>query len=294
MSITAIPVLGRIMMELNITRTRMGAVTISAAAVDDACGWILLATISSVVQARFHPWITLRMIALTAGFFLLMLLVIRPMLVRFVQRAIARGAGDMGINGLAIVYSVLFLCAMATSAIGIFAIFGAFMLGTILSDQVEFRESMARHLRDFLTVIFLPIFFTYTGLRTNIGTLESPVEWLMFAGILLCAVAGKLGGCGMAAALSGFPRREALSIGTLMNTRGLMELIVINVGRDLGVLPDSVFCMLVLTALVTTFMTTPLLLWLKKGTELEPFILQSEFLAQEASHPDAARDRETV
>ena len=181
-------------------------------------------------------------------------------------------------NSLALVYGTLFLCALATSMIGIFAIFGAFMLGTVLSDEPLFRDVMIRHLRNFLTVIFLPIFFTYTGLRTDLGTLHSPLQWIMFLGVLGCAVAGKLGGCGIAARLSGFSPREALCIGTMMNTRGLMELIVINVGRDLGVLPDSVFCMLVLMALATTIMTTPLLLSFMRGTELEPFINESGFL----------------
>lgn len=279
MSITAIPILGRMMIELNITRTRLGAVTISAAAVDDACGWILLATISSIVQAQFEIWSTVRMVAATVGFFLFVLGVVRPLLKRFVRQAIARGEGDMGMNSLAVVYGVLFLCAMATSMIGIFAIFGAFMLGTVLSDEPQFRAVMVRHLRNFLAVIFLPIFFTYTGLKTDIGTLATPVEWLFFVAVLVCAIGGKLGGCGVAARMGGFSARESVCIGTMMNTRALMELIVINVGRDLGVLPDSVFCMLVLMALVTTVMTTPLLLRFMEGTELEPYIRQSGFLA---------------
>jgi Kef-type K+ transport system membrane component KefB len=278
MSITAIPILGRLMMELNITRTRIGAITISAAAVDDACGWILLATISSVVQAQFQVWVTLTMIAQTIGFFLFVLLVLRPLLKRFVQRALRQGAGDMGMNSLAVIYGILFLCALVTSMIGIFAIFGAFLLGTVLSDEPQFRDVMIRHLRNFLTVIFLPIFFTYTGLRTDLGTLHSPLQWTLFLAVLGGAVAGKLGGCGLAAWWSGFSSRESLCIGTMMNTRALMELIVINVGRDLGVLPDSVFCMLVLMALATTIMTTPMLLRFMRGTELEPFINVSGFL----------------
>ena len=184
----------------------------------------------------------------------------------------------MGMNSLAVIYGTLFLCALVTSMIGIFAIFGAFLLGTVLSDEPQFRDVMIRHLRNFLTVIFLPIFFTYTGLRTDLGTLHSPLQWMLFLAVLGCAVAGKLGGCGLAAWWSGFSARESLCIGTMMNTRALMELIVINVGRDLGVLPDSVFCMLVLMALATTIMTTPMLLRFMRGTELEPFINVSGFL----------------
>lgn len=278
MSITAIPILGRLMMELNITRTQIGAITIAAAAVDDACGWIILATISSLVQAQFQIWHSLGMVLATAVFFLFLVFVARPWLRLFVRRALARGRGDLSLNSLAVVLVLLFLCALATSVIGIFAIFGAFLLGTVLSDETEFREVMARHLRDFLTVFFLPIFFTYTGLRTNLGTLASGTHWLLFGAVLFCAVFGKLVGCSIAARASGFRCRDALCIGTMMNTRALMELIVINVGRDLGVIPDSVFCMLVLMALATTVMTTPLLVWFMPGTELEPYIRASGFL----------------
>ena len=175
-------------------------------------------------------------------------------------------------------FVVLFLCAIATSLIGIFAIFGAFILGTVLSDEHELRDAMTGQLRNFLTVLFLPIFFTYTGLRTNIGTLESGAHWLFLLAVLGCAIFGKLGGCSIAAKLGGFSTREGLCIGAMMNTRGLMELIVVNVGKDLGVITDSVFCMLVCMALITTVMTTPLVLWFMKGTELEPFIRSSGFV----------------
>jgi Kef-type K+ transport system membrane component KefB len=276
-SVTAIPVLGRVMMELNITRTRLGTVTISAAAVDDACGWILLATISSIVRAEFDPWASLRMTAATLGFTAVMLLAVRPLMKVYIGWALRRDGGDLSPTSLAVVLVVMFLAALATSKIGIFAIFGAFLLGTALSDEIEFRAIFARHMRDFLTVFFLPIFFTYTGLRTDLGTLNSAAHWLLLLGVLACAVAGKLGGCWIAARAGGFSPREAACIGALMNTRGLMGLIVTNVGRDLGVIPDSVFCMLAMMALVTTVMTTPLVLLFMRSTELEPFIRQSEF-----------------
>ncbi len=279
MSITAIPVLGRIMLELNITRTRLGAITISAAAVNDACGWIILATISSIVASRFQLGQTLTMIGATLIFFLMMLFAARPVLKRLVQLALRREGSELGFNSFAVLLVLLFLCSMATSLIGISAIFGAFLLGTMLSDEPEFRDAVSGQLRNFLTVFFLPIFFTYTGLRTDLGTLQSGTQWLFFGGVLACAVLGKLGGCGVAAWLTGFSRREAFIVGAMMNTRGLMELIVINVGRDLGVVTDSVFCMLVLMALLTTMMTTPLLLLGMRGTELEPFIRESGFLA---------------
>jgi Kef-type K+ transport system membrane component KefB len=275
MSITAVPVLGRIMVELNITRTRLGAVVISAAAVGDAVGWTLLATVSSIVQANFQPWRTVGMIGATLGFFLLMLFAIGPIMKRFLRRAIVRGGGDLQSGSLAILYAAVFLCAMITNRIGIFAVFGAFLLGTVLSSETAVRDVMTSHLRAFLTVIFLPIFFTYTGLRTDMGALHVPVHWLIFVGILVCAVLGKMGGCAFAARIGGFSSREAICAGAMMNTRGLMELVVVNVGRELGVIPDSVFCMLVLMSLVTNVMTMPLVLTFMPGTELEPFIRES-------------------
>ena len=278
MSITALPVLGRIMLELNITRTRIGTITISAAAINDAVGWTLLAAVSALVAGHFELNATLAMIAATIAFALCMLFVAKPALCWWVRRALHKGRGDIGIDSLAILMAVIFASAIATNLIGIFAIFGAFFLGAILSSEAEFREAVSRRLRDFVTAFFLPIFFTYTGLRTNVGSLTSGPLWLLCGLVLLAAVVGKFGGCGVTAWLSGFSKREAACIGTMMNARGLMELIVINVGYQLRVIPPSVFCMLVIMALVTTVTTTPSLLRLMRGTELEPFIEQSEFL----------------
>ncbi len=217
------------------------------------------------------------MIAATGAFTALMLLVVRPLMRAYVRWALRRDGGDLSPTSLAVVLVVMFLAALATSKIGIFAIFGAFLLGTVLSDEIEFREVFARHMRDFLTVFFLPIFFTYTGLRTNIGALDTAMHWALLLGVLTCAVAGKLGGCWVAAWAGGFPPHDAACIGALLNARGLMGLVVANVGRDLGVIPDSVFCMLTLMALATTVMTTPLVLHFMRSTELEPFIRQSAF-----------------
>ena len=270
MSITAIPVLARILLELDIVRTRIGAVTMTAAAVDDVIGWILLATVSSIVQAQFNGWRIAQMTFYTLAFFAFVALLLRPAMKWLLKRCYVGEKGDeISGTGLGLVLVVLFLCCIATSLIGIFAIFGAFLLGAALSDELPLRKAMGRELRDFLSVFFLPIFFTYTGLRTNIGSLETVTHWLILAGVLAAAITGKLGGCTFAAWRGGFQLREAACIGAMMNTRGLMELIVINVGRQLGVIPDSLFCMLVLMAVITTLMTTPLLLWLAPGTELE-------------------------
>jgi len=292
LSITAIPILGRMMMELNINRTRIGAITISAAAVDDATGWIMLATVAGIVRAQFDPTATLLMVAETVGFALVMIFVVKPVLQRWARHVLRQGRGELGINSLAALMAMIFACAVVTSYIGIFAIFGAFFMGAVLSGEHEFRQAVGRRLRDLVTAFFLPIFFTYTGLRTNVGTLGSAELWLLCGLVMAAAIVGKFGGCGLAAWASGFSRRESACIGVMMNTRALMELIVINLGYELRVIPPSVFCMLVLMALITTVMTTPILMRVMRGTELETCIDQSEFKrpALPAAEPISAVD----
>jgi Kef-type K+ transport system membrane component KefB len=263
------------MLDLGITRTRLAALTIAAAALEDAAGWILLAAVAAGARAAFSPLHTAGMITATAAFTLFLFLVARPILVRFVRRAMQAGNGELSVDALAALLVVLLCCAMTTSLIGIFAIFGAFLLGAVLSGEEAFREAINRRLRDFVTAFFLPIFFAYTGLRTRVDTLETWQLWALAAAVSAAAVLGKFGGCWLAGRLAGLSRRESACVGAMMNTRGLMELIVINVGKERGVIPDSVFCMLVLMALLTTFMTTPLLLRLMSGTELEEPIRRS-------------------
>ncbi len=284
MSITAIPILGRIMMELGITRSKIGTLTISAAAVNDAIGWILLATIAALVKSGQSggggvDWgQTGWMLIATVLFALGMVYVVRPLLRQWVARAMRNESQELSLNNMAILLVILLACSIVTNRIGIFAIFGAFVLGAILSEEHEFREAVNRKFMDFVTVFFLPIFFAYTGARTDIGTLGTPLLWGLCGLVCLAAIVGKFGGCGLAAWLTGSRPREAACIGVMMNARGLMELVVINVGKDLGVIPDSVYCMLVLMALLTTVMTTPILLRTMRGTELEPLIEASGFL----------------
>lgn len=290
MSITALPILGRLMMELNLTRTRVGAITITAAAMDDAAGWILLAAVTSVVRGNFEVWQTLKMLGQTLLFAAGMLLVARPLLVRWARTVVKDR--ELTLNGLAGTLLLVLACGLVTNLIGIFAIFGAFLFGAVMSTEEEFREAVNKRLRDFVTVFFLPIFFTYTGLRTDVQSLATPELWLMCGLVLAAAIIGKFVGCGVAARLSGFPPREAACIGAMMNTRALMELIVINVGYQLGVIPHSVFCMLVIMALVTTVMTTPILLRLARGTSLWPDIERSIFVQGEgilAAAPSVSR-----
>ncbi|MEI6234610.1 MAG: cation:proton antiporter [Planctomycetota bacterium] len=286
MSITAIPVLARIMMELNIATTRLGAITITAAAIDDASGWIMLASVSAVVRSTFSPTGTALMALETVAFSAFVLLILKPILVRVWRAALKKGAvgtaGKLDVNWLSAIFAILFLCAIVTNLIGIFAIFGAFLLGAAMSSEPEFKEMVGERIRDVVTALFLPIFFAYTGLRTKIGSLDTGTLWLAAGLVSACAIIGKFGGCSLAARVSGFSWRESTCIGAMMNTRGLMELVVINAGYELHVIPESVYCMLVLMAIVTTVMTVPVLLRTMKGTELEEPIGRSSFARNEA------------
>jgi len=277
MSITAIPILGRIMMELDIARSRLGAITITSAAIDDAMGWILLAMCAAMVRAEFQWENTLLMLGEAVAFAAIMIFMVRPFLKRWANWALRRDKGELGLNSLAMLFILMFLCAIATNLIGIFSIFGAFILGATLSTETAFREAIRRQLSQFVTAFFLPIFFTYTGLRTDVGELEGGMLWVFAAAVSAAAIIGKFGGCTFAARIGGLDWRQSSCVGVMMNTRALMELIVINVGYELGVIPPSVFAMLVIMAVLTTVMTTPILLRLSRGTELEPMIAASSF-----------------
>ncbi len=277
LSITAIPVLGRVMIEFNIQRTQLGVLTITAAAMDDALGWILLAVVSAIIGAHFEMGTALKMLALTALFTAGMGFVVRPLLVRWIQTVVDPHTGQLSLNGLAVTLIILFLCAAATNLIGIFSIFGAFVLGVILYDQHAFREAIFGRLKDFVTVFFLPIFFTFTGLYTDMGSLDSGRLWLYLGAVLLASFVGKFCGCLFGAKLSGLGTRQASCVGIMMNTRGLMGLIAANVGLQMGVVPKPVYCMLVLMCIVSTVLLSPVLRRLMVGTELETAFQQSEF-----------------
>ncbi|OWK36174.1 cation:proton antiporter [Fimbriiglobus ruber] len=293
MCITALPTLGRMMIEMGINRTRMATVVVTAAAVGDAIGWILLATVAALSASAYHPTETAKMVGLTVAFAAFMYLVVRPVLGRYFRKTLLKNQGQLSMNALAVLLVALLVCSIATNKIGIFAIFGAFLLGALLSDEPAFRAAVTVRLRDFVNAFFLPIFFTNTGLRTDINSLPGGTMWVVCGAVVAAAVVGKLGGCAVAARLTGSSWRESLLIGAMMNTRGLMELIVINVGYDLGVIPRSLFCMLVLMAVITTMMTTPIVLWLRRGTELEEPIARSGFLGGPLP-PQAAETRDRV
>jgi Kef-type K+ transport system membrane component KefB len=279
MSITAIPILGRILIEMGLQHTALGALVIAAAACDDAVGWTLLAAVSALATGNFEPAAIARMVGATLAFAAAILFVVRPLLLPRLERAVTRdGEPRLSLGVLSVLLATLFAAAWVTSRIGIFAIFGAFLLGAALSGVKRVREAVTAQLSDFVTVFFLPIFFTYTGLRTFVGALDSPEAWGWCAAVFAVAVLGKWGGCGLAARLSGLPAGEAACVGVLMNTRALMELIVINVGMDLGVIPPAVYCMLVFMAIGTTLMATPLATRLLRGTPHEATLVARGFL----------------
>ncbi|HYE36821.1 cation:proton antiporter [Methylocaldum sp.] len=255
-SITAVPILGRIMMEFDLTRTRIGVITISSAAINDAVGWTLLAFISAVVTAHFSVAGMLMQVASLLLYVIVCWYVVRQVLRLLVRRFDFDGQA-LPQDLMAILLVIVFTSAMLTSKLGIFAIFGGFMMGVLLHDQHGLVEAWKHKVADLVTVFFLPIFFTYTGLRTDVGGLETAELWFWCAGLVSLAVMGKFGGCYIAARLSGLKRPEARNIAIMMNTRALMELVVVNLGFDLGVIPSQVFTMLVLMAIASTIMTAP-------------------------------------
>jgi Kef-type K+ transport system membrane component KefB len=261
-SITALPILGRILMELDLTRSRVGVIAISSAAINDVIGWLMLAVVTALTVAEFSPANFALKIGLILIYVALCWWVVRPLLLRLLRRSGADG-GKLSLNLVGILVSAIFLSGMTTYHLGIFAIFGGFMLGVLLHDQAAFVRAWRDKVGDFVVVFFLPIFFTYTGLRTNVGALNSAQMWGWCVLLVLLASVGKFGGCHFAARRSGMSAQEAKAIGIMMNTRGLMELVVLNVGLDLGVIPPEVFTMLVIMAIASTVVTTPALkIWL--------------------------------
>ena len=257
-SITALPILGRIMMEFDMTRTPIGVIAISAAAINDVIGWLLLALITTLTLSHFDgPDFALK-VALVLLFFAVSWFGVRPLMKRILHRCDAR-SGALTNNLLGIVLAAIFLSAMTTYQLGIFAIFGGFMMGVLLHDEHAFVTTWRKRISPFVMVFFLPIFFTYTGLRTNIGSLDSASAWAWCVLIVALATLGKFGGAYLAARYAGLSHNESKILGVMMNTRALMELIVINVGYDLGVISQQMFTILVIMAIFSTVITSPLL-----------------------------------
>jgi Kef-type K+ transport system membrane component KefB len=257
-SITALPVLGRIMLDLRLTRTRLAVIAISAAAVNDVVGWLLLALVTTLTVATFDGAHYGLRILLLVGYAFVCIGWLRPLLKKLVRRS-GPTDGRMSGNLLGVLLAVIFLSSIATYQLGIFAVFGAFLMGVILYDETELVRAWQERVGQFVAIFFLPIFFTYTGLRTSIGSLASAAAWGWCALTIALATAGKFGGAYLGARGSQLTHTQATILAFMMNTRGLMELIVINVGLDLGVISQQMFTILVLMAIVSTVITTPAL-----------------------------------
>ena len=254
MSVTAFPVLARILTDRRMHTTPLGVVALTCAAVDDVTAWCLLALLVAVTKAE--PMSAVVTVVLSLVYIAVMITVARPALGRWVR---ARDDRGLTRSVMSVACVALLLSALVTEYIGIHAIFGAFMLGAMVPSGSRIARELLIRLEDIVVILFLPAFFAFTGMRTQIGLVTGAQAWLLCGVIILVATAGKFGGSMAAARLTGMSWRDAASLGILMNTRGLMELIVLNLGLDLGVISPTLFAMLVIMALVTTFATTPIL-----------------------------------
>ncbi len=274
MSVTAFPVLARILTDRRIHKTKMGVLTLACAAIDDVTAWCLLAFVVSVTQA--HSGSALRTVLMAIAYVAAMMLVLRPLVTRLTIWVDRKGRITQGV--LAAVLLGILCSSLTTESIGIHSIFGAFVLGAIIPSTSSLAKELTGKLEDFVIVFLLPAFFAFTGLRTQIGLVSGARNWILCLLIILVASVGKFGGSSIAARLSGMGWRDASALGVLMNTRGLMELIVLNIGLELHVISPTLFAMLVIMALATTLVTTPIL----------HFITPRSYLEEEAQAIDEA------
>lgn len=274
MSITAFPVLARIVQERGIHKTRLGAIVITCAAADDITAWCILAAVIAIVKAGSFVS-AIYIILMAFAYVVAMLLMVKPFLKHIGN---LYGTKDnLSKPVVAIFFLTLIISSYCTEIIGIHALFGAFMTGVIMPDIVKFRNIFIEKVEDVAVILLLPLFFVFTGLRTQIGLINDPYLLKITGVIILVAVVGKFVGSALAAKFVGQNWRDSLTIGALMNTRGLMELVVLNIGLDLGVLTPEVFTMMVIMALVTTFMTGPAL-------DLINFIFKTKDASEESEN----------
>ncbi len=279
MSITAFPVLARIIQERGIHKTRLGAIVITCAAADDITAWCILAAVIAIVKAGSFVS-SLYIIMMAVVYVIAMLFVVKPFLKHIGN---LYGTKDhLSKPVVAIFFLTLIISSYCTEVIGIHALFGAFMTGVIMPDIAKFRNIFIEKVEDVAVILLLPLFFVFTGLRTQIGLINDPYLMKITGIIILVAVVGKFIGSALAAKFVGQNWRDSLTIGALMNTRGLMELVVLNIGLDLGVLSTEVFTMMVIMALVTTFMTGPAL-------DLINFIFKTKDVSDESEEMNANR-----
>jgi Kef-type K+ transport system membrane component KefB len=264
LSVTAFPVLARILVDRGLQRTSLGVLALTCAAADDVTAWCLLALLVGVAQADAGR--AMLTVGLTILFIAAVIILLRPLLLRLVAFQDLRGTLTQ--SGVAVIFMALLACALATEWIGIHALFGAFLLGAVIPHDSLVAMQLRQKLEDTVLVLLLPVFFAFTGLRTQLGLLQSLEHWMVCGCIIVLASVGKFGGSYVAARISGLDANTAASIGVLMNTRGLMELIVLNLGLDLGILSPGLFAMFVIMALVTTMATAPILHYLCRRAEV--------------------------
>ena len=266
MSITAFPVLVRILQDYGIFKTPLGSTATACAAIGDVTAWIMLAFVVAMARATSVGGAAFNLVLISI-YVALMLFVIKRKLPNWIgQPALERP--DPSRAALAVVFVVVLVSALTTELIGIHALFGAFLAGIVMPTAAGFRDKLVVRVENLSGVLLLPVFFAFTGLRTQIGTLNSAEDWMICLAIIAVATAGKLGGSALAARLTGMRWRESLQLGALMNTRGLMELIALNIGYDMGILSQQIFTMLVIMALVTTIMTGPLVTFFGRTREM--------------------------
>jgi Kef-type K+ transport system membrane component KefB len=265
LSVTAFPVLARILTDRGIQHTHLGTIALACAAVDDVTAWCLLAFLVAVIKARAADAVIT--FVLTGLYVVFMLVVARPLIAQAVHAQEVRKSISQ--SAVAVVLVGLLLSTLATEAVGIHAIFGAFLLGAIIPHDSLLARDLSYKLNDLVVVLFLPAFFAYTGMRTQIGLVQGATQWFICGAILAAACVGKFGGSFVAARMTGLGVRDSAALGVLMNTRGLMELIVLNLGLDLHILSPTLFTMLVIMAIVTTLATAPALQLITRGSRRE-------------------------
>ncbi len=254
MSITAFPILARILQERGLTRTPLGTMSLTCGAIDDVTAWAILAAVIAIVKSGSMAG-ALTTIGLTGIYLVVMIYLVQPFLIRVGKVYIARETINKTL--IALIFALLLISSYITETIGVHALFGAFIAGVIMPHNIDFKKNLVEKIEDISLVLFLPLFFAFTGLRTQIGLLNEGHLWLALFLVLTVAIVGKFGGSALAARFGGLSWKMALSIGALMNTRGLIQLIVLNIGYELGILTPQIFAILVLMALITTFMTNP-------------------------------------
>ncbi|KAH9303902.1 hypothetical protein KI387_008306, partial [Taxus chinensis] len=262
LSITAFPVLARILAELKLLTRDVGQMAMSAAAVNDVVAWILLAIAVALSGSGKSPVVAVYVLLCGVAFVAFMMLAVRPLMAWMGRRS----PDNEPVSELFICITLVGVLAsgFVTDAIGIHAIFGAFVFGLTIPKEGPFAGMLIEKIEDFVGVLLLPLYFASSGLKTNISTVSSAQSWGLLVLVILTACAGKIIGTLFVALAHRVPFREALTLGFLMNTKGLVELIVLNIGKDKKVLNDEVFALMVLMALFTTFITTPLVMSIYK------------------------------